>query len=57
MANIVGFNQDVADKALAGKAQEQRKTSYKKASLHVSFRKGASLENNPFHDALKGVKV
>ena len=57
MANIVGFNQDVADKALAGKADAQRKNSYKANALHISFRKGASLENNPFADALKGVKV
>ena len=57
MATVIGFNQAVADKALAGKADAQRKESTRKASLHVSFRKGASLDNNPFADALKGVKL
>jgi hypothetical protein len=45
MAQVVGFNQAVADAALAGKSEAQRKASYKKASLHISFRKGAVLEN------------
>ena len=57
MANIVGFNQDVADKALLGKADNQRKATFKKDALHISFRKGASIDNNPFRDALKGVRV
>jgi hypothetical protein len=57
MAQVVGFNQAVADAALAGKADTQRKAQSKKDSLHISFRKGASLDNNPFASALKGVRV
>ena len=57
MAKVVGFNQAVADAALEGKANAQRKAQYKKDSLHISFRKGATLVNRPFHDAFKEVRV
>ena len=56
-SKVIGFNQAIADAALAGKSDTQRKASHKKAALHISFRKGATLDNNPFASALKGVRV
>lgn len=60
-ANIVGFDKALADKANAEKLEikkaQMRKATVKAQSAHIKFAKDSSLSNNPFAQALQGVKI
>lgn len=45
MAKIIGFNQDVSDKAIEEKKDNQRKASMKFAGRNVHFIKGYKMPN------------